>query len=420
MSTNHWSSVRRRSLLGAGLSAPLVAAFAGRADAAGNPSPITPGRSTRPIIDHHLRSTPDHLHWGGFPIDWDAALTMKSGEVVRIDVLSHQGATQATHPIEYFGAFGAGPEVVLDDVIEFWKTREDRMATQRRYSGGHIMTGPIYVEGAKPGDTIAIEILEFETRTPYGFNNTSSTGGVMSTTYPGWRAGDPGLDIPNDTPPNMPAGVWPDVKVHMYRVDDYLGKQVVYFNDDIKIPAHPFMGIMAVAPKSGEFIGNTETAPPPVPAVQGSTPPGSFGGNMDVRDLTVGTTLYLPVWQPGAQVFMGDSHSCQGDGEVSGTAVEHSLSGVFRITLIKNVATELPWAETDDHWIMMGIHWDLDRAMRQAVKKTVDFLVTTHGLTAAKAYSFASIAVNYHAAEVVDRTQVVTGHIPKNAFKGRP
>jgi acetamidase/formamidase len=116
---------------------------------------------------------------------------------------------------------------------------------------------------------------------------------------------------------------------------------------------------------------------------------------------------------------MGDAHSCQGDGEVSGTAVEHSLAGTFRITLVKNVETELPWAENDDYWIMMGIHWDLDRAMRIAVEKTVDFLVTTQGLTVPKAYSFASIAVNYHNAEVVDRTQVVTGYIPKSVFKRR-
>nr|WP_231134059.1 acetamidase/formamidase family protein [Motilibacter deserti] len=330
-------------------------------------------------------------------------------------MLSHQGATQAVHPNDYFAAFGAGPEAVLPDAIAFWETRAARTAAGKQY-GGHVLTGPIYVKGAEPGDTLVIDIEKMETRAPFGFNNTAPTGGVMADFYPGWRQGDVGLDIPAVIPPNMPAGVWPDVRTHMYEVTGREGHQTVHFSDKLKIPAAPFPGIVAVAPQSGVFIGNTEDAPPPATGVQNSTPPWTFGGNMDVRDLTSGSTLYLPVFQPGGQIFIGDPHSAQGDGEVSGTAVEHSCVGNFRIRVMKNVETELPWAENRDFWIMMGIHWDLDRAMRMAVEKTVDFLVTTQGMTAAKAYSFASIAVNYHAAEVVDRTQVVTGHIPKSVF----
>ena len=407
MVTNHWSSARR-SVPAAGQAAPF----------AGTAAPAAPG-GPGATWDHHLRSTPDTLHWGGFPIGWEPGLTMRSGETVRVDTLSHQGFTDpAVHPHDYFGAFGVEPEEILTDGVAFWESLPERIATGRRY-GGHVLTGPIYVEGAEPGDTIAIDILATDTRVPYGFNNTGPTSGVMATTYPGWRDGDPGLDIPADIPPDLPAGVWPDVRTHLYRTGWYRGAEVVQFADDIRIPTRGFMGIMAVAPPTGEFIGDTEDAAPPATGVQSSTPPGMFGGNMDVRDLDVGTTLYLPVFQPGAQVFLGDPHSAQGDGEVSGTAVEHSLSGTFRISLIKAVETELPWAETADHWVMMGIHWDLDRAMRIAVEKTVDFLVTTQGLTVPKAYSFASIAVNYHNAEVVDRTQVVTGYIPKDVFVGR-
>jgi acetamidase/formamidase len=332
---------------------------------------------------------------------------------------SHQGFTNpAVNPRDYFGAFGVKPHEILGDGLAFWRTLPARQATNRQY-GGHVLTGPIYVDGAQPGDTLAIDILDIDTRVPYGFNNTAPTSGVMAEFYPGWRAGDAGLDMPAEIPSTMPAGVWPDVRQHLYRTGTYRGKEVVFFGDGIMIPTHKFMGIIAVASPTGEFIGNTEDAPPPATGVQNSTPLGKFGGNMDVRDLNVGTTLYLPVFQPGGQIFIGDPHSCQGDGEVSGTAVEHSLSGTFKVTLHKRVATELPWAENDDHWIIMGIHWDLDRAMRSAVEKTVDFLVTTQGRTVPKAYSFASIAVNYHNAEVVDRTQVVTGYIPKAVFKRR-
>lgn len=369
--------------------------------------------------DHHLRSTPETLHWGGFPIDAEPGLIIRPGETVRIDTLSHQGFTNPdVHPYDYFGAFGVGPEEVLPDGVAFWESLPDRIATGRRY-GGHVLTGPIFVEGAEPGDTLAIDILANDTRVPYGFNNTGPTTGVMATFYPGRREGDAGLDIPADIPPDLPAGVWPDVHTHLYRTGLYRGREVVLFDDDIRVPTRPFMGIMAVASPTGEFIGNTEGEPPPATGVQNSTPPGRFGGNMDVRDLNVGTTLFLPVFQPGGQVFVGDPHSAQGDGEVSGTAVEHSLSGTFRLSVVRDTPTELPWAETDTHWILMGIHWDLHRAMRIAVERTVDFLVTTQGMTVPKAYSFASIAVNYHNAEVVDRTQVVTGYVPKDVFVGR-
>ena len=410
MSSHHWSSVSRRTLLAAGLAAPVTAAVAAPAEARGGGG----GRKKR-RWDHHLRATPDHLHWGGFPVDAEPALTIRSGRTVRVDMLSHQGATQAIHPVEYFAAFGAGRSAVLPDAIAFWETRAERQAKGQQY-GGHVLTGPIYVDGAEPGDTLAIEIMDVETRAPYGFNNTAPEGGVMATFYPGWREGDAGLDIPAEIPADMPAGVWPDVRTHMYRVGKHRGEDVVFFSDRLRVPARPFPGIVAVAPASGVFIGNTEDAPPPATGVQNSTPPWTFGGNMDVRDLCSGSTLYLPVFQPGGQVFLGDPHSAQGDGEVSGTAVEHSCVGNFRITVMKDTETELPWAENETHWIMMGIHWDLDRAMRMAVEKTVDFLVTTQGLTVPKAYSFASIAVNYHNAEVVDRTQVVTGYIPKDVF----
>ena len=136
-----------------------------------------------------------------------------------------------------------------------------------------------------------------------------------------------------------------------------------------------------------------------------------------VKELTVGSTLYLPVLHPEALFYVGDPHSAQGDGEVSGTAIEQSLSGRFRFVLHTDRSIAGPWAENDTHYVMMGIDLDLDRALQKAVDAVVAFLVAEKGLTPTKAVSLASIAVNFHVAEAVDFTQLVTGKIPKHIFR---
>jgi acetamidase/formamidase len=171
------------------------------------------------------------------------------------------------------------------------------------------------------------------------------------------------------------------------------------------------MGIMAVAPDP--VVGQPGVT---VPGVQSSRPPGPFGGNMDVKDLTVGSVLYLPVFHSGALFYVGDPHSAQGDGEVSGTAIEQSLSGRFRFILHEDTPLSMPRAETETHYILMGIDLDLDRALQQAVDEVVAFLVAEKGLTPDKALSLASIAVDFQVAEAVDLTQLVTGKIPKSLF----
>jgi acetamidase/formamidase len=361
--------------------------------------------------DHFVAAHPGNVVWGGFPIDRAPVLTIASGETVRIDTISQSGATNATlNPVDYFGQFGVRPEEVLKDVSDFWESR----ATRLQY-GPHILTGPIYVEDAEPGDTLEIQILDLNPRVDYGLNNTSPMGGVLGTGYPGFRAGDPGLDIPA-APPEAPGGIFPGVRQHLYRVGKVKGRLTAFFSSQIQVPLSPFMGVMGVASPDGVFVVSSPTAPPPPLGVQGSGPPGPFGGNMDLHDLTIGATLYLPVFQEGAQFFTGDSHSAQGDGEVSGTAIEHSLSGVFRFVLHKGKTISWPRAEDDTHYMMMGIDHDLNRAMRLATLEVVKFLVEEKGLTPAKAFSLASIAVDFHAAEVVDGTQLIVGKIPKNLF----
>ena len=140
------------------------------------------------------------------------------------------------------------------------------------------------------------------------------------------------------------------------------GREVALFSPDIHVPLAPFMGILAVAP--APVLGEPGVT---MPGVQSSRPPGSFGGNMDVKDLKAGTTLYLPVFHPGALFYVGDPHSAQGDGEVSGTAIEQSMSGRFRFILHKDTPLAMPRAETDTHYILMGIDLDLDRVGRNSL-----------------------------------------------------
>ena len=348
-----------------------------------------------PEADHFVPSTPENLSWGWFPIDREPVLRMQSGETVRVNTLTHVAAGQNEEPVAYLTGLGIPRDEILQDVLDFWATREGR---PREGRSGHVITGPIHVEGAEPGDVLEIEILSIETRVPWGVNSTSARGGVFSTSYPGFAEGDPALDIPPGTR-------------HVIRTGEVDGAQVAFFSEDIQVPLAPFMGILAVAPDP--VVGQPGVT---VPGVQGSRPPGAFGGNLDVKDLKAGTTVYLPVFHPGALFYVGDPHGAQGDGEVSGTAIEQSLTGTFRLRVHKDRTIAGPRAENGDHYILMGIDLDLDRATRQAVWEVVDFLVEEKGLTPPRALSLASIAVDFRISEVVDLTQVVSGYIPKGVF----
>ena len=344
--------------------------------------------------EHFVPSRPETVSWGWFPLDKPPVLTIDSGDTVRIDTLSHAGATQDEHPDASLGALGVTPDEILPDVLDFWASRAGR---PREGRSGHVITGPIAVRDAEPGDVLEIQVLELATRVPYGVNNTGPTGGVFSPAYPGSRPDDAERDIERAR--------------HLIRTGVVNSREVALFGDGILVPLAPFMGIMAVAPDP--IVGEPGVS---VPGVQASRPPGRFGGNLDVKDLAAGSTLYLPVLQPDALFYVGDPHSAQGDGEVSGTAIEQSLTGRFRFVLHKDRALTAPRAETHTHYILMGIDLDLDRALQKAVEEVVAFLAAEHGLSPARALSLASIAVDFQVAEAVDLTQVVTGRIPKGLF----
>jgi acetamidase/formamidase len=274
--------------------------------------------------DHFVPSRPETVSWGWYPIDKEPVLTIRSGETVRINTLTHVGATQRAEPVEYLTGLDIPREEIHQDVLDFWASRDGR---PREGRSGHVITGPIYVEGAEPGDMLEVQILALETRMSWGINNTSPRGGVFSSAYPGVEADDVPIDMPRGT--------------HVIRTGMADGREVAFFSSDIQVPLAPFMGIMAVAPDP--VVGEPGVT---VAGVQSSRPPGAFGGNMDVKDLKAGATLYLPVFHPGALFYTGDPHGAQGDGEVSGTAIEQSLAGVFRFIVHKGVEISGPRAET--------------------------------------------------------------------------
>jgi acetamidase/formamidase len=359
--------------------------------------PIAHSAAQTAAVTHVVPSRPDTVTWGWIPIDKPPIVTVKPGETVRIDTLSHHGATQAQDPDTFLAGFGIRPHEILDDARDFWASRPGRPREGR--GGAHILTGPVAVAGAEPGDMLEVQILEVRPRVPWGVNSTGPASGVLGADYPGTRPGDPPLDIPAGTR-------------HVLRTATVDGRDVVLFSDAIHVPLAPFMGIMAVAPRNPVVDDPGVT----LAGIQSSTPPGPYGGNMDLKDLTAGTTLYLPVFHRGALFYVGDPHGAQGNGEVSGNALEQSATGIFRFAVHKGKSIAAPRAETATHYILMGIDVDLDRAMRLAVTEVVNFLVEEKGLSPAKAFSLASLAVDFQVAEAVDLAQLVSAKIPKNLF----
>jgi len=329
---------------------------------------VAPTAYAQVKVDHTLRSTVENVKRGFISADTPPVLRVKSGQTVRIDTISHGGVTE--DPVAFFAGAGIPPEGVLEDVKAIAKVSST--------SGwaGHILTGPIYVEGAEPGDMLEVRIHAVEPRVPYGVNN------------PGPGGAAPGI-----------------LKERVSRIIKFDVKRKMVMNaPGVETPLAPFMGIMAVAP--GE------------PRRVGSRAPGEFGGNLDFAKLVVGSTLYLPVFQPGALFVTGDSHAQQGDGEVSGNALEASMTPTLQFIVHKGVGKGMiPWAEDAKNFYIMGMDKDLDVALTRAIEETVKFLVAKKGLTPAEAYSLCSTSIDFAVAEAVDENLIMYGTVRKSWFK---
>lgn len=325
--------------------------------------------------DATLSSTPETVLWGYLAANLPAALTIKSGQVVRIDTLSHQGLTTSQDPVKYFGAHGIVPDQVLPDAMAIYS-----QVKRPKGAGVHFLTGPIYIEEAEPGDMLEVRVLDVKFRVPYGVNNTGPGRGVL---------------------PDLIKGPTPKV-IHLD-----LDRNVALFSGDIEIPLDPFMGIMAVAP-------------PRTIGLVSSTPPGAWGGNMDLKKLVKGSTLYLPVFNKGGQFFTGDGHGIQGDGEVDGGALEISLTPTLQFILHKGKELKSPIAETSTEYITIGMSVDLNEATKIAVQEAVNFLEREKHLSSADAYALASLSVDLVIGEDVDIVNLVYAKIPKGIFKDNP
>ena len=322
-----------------------------------------------------LSSTPETVLWGYIAANLPAALTIKSGDIVEIEALSHQGLTTSKDPVKFFAAYGIPASDVLADAKTVY-------AEVKRPKGAsvHLLTGPIYIENAEPGDTLEVRVLDINFRVPYGVNNTGPGKGVL---------------------PNL----LKEPSAKLIRLD--LERRVALFADEIQIPLNPFMGIMAVSPPTS--LGMVS-----------STPPGAWGGNIDLRYCGIGSSLFLPVFNRGGQFFTGDGHAVQGDGEVDGGAIEISLKPTLQFIVHKGRSIKSPRVETATDYLTTGLSVDLNEATRLALAETIDFLQTEKGMTAADAYALSSLAVDLGIGEAVDIVNLVYAKIPKHIFKSNP
>lgn len=317
---------------------------------------------------YELKPTPQTVAWGHYDASDKPVLTIKSGDTVIIHTL----LTNSPSGLEKAGVAPADVEPALRAVF-------DGVPASARGPGGHILTGPIAIEGAEPGDTLEVRIRKIDLAIPYAYNAFRYGAGFLTDDFPYAR-----------------------MKIVPLDAKRMVGK----FGPGIEVPLAPFFGSMGVAPPPA--FGRYDSAPPTI-----------HGGNMDDKALVAGTTLYLPVHATGALFQAGDGHAAQGNGEVDITALETSLTGTFEFVLHKKQPTPYPRAETPTAYIAMGFDDDLSNATRKALRNMIDFLVSAKGMTRDDAYMLVSVAGDVEVTELVDRNKGVHVVMPKAVFTGR-
>ena len=319
-----------------------------------------------------LHATPQTVVWGAIPADRPPVLRIRSGQTVKIETVSQQPLNHED-PATFFPAAGIALEQVLPEAIAIFREVEKSPP-----GGPHVLTGPIHIEGAQPGDMLEVRILDVAFRVPYGVNGIGPGSGVL--------------------PELLTERVAPVTRLDVER-------NVALFAAGIEVPLAPFMGIMSVAP-------------PPERCPVSTKPPGEWGGNIDFRHLVAGATLYLPVFNAGALFYTGDGHAAQGDGEVDGAAIEISLAPTLQFFVHKGAGRSMKWPRAEDaaHHYVMGMAEDLDSALKDAVREAVEFLQLKARLTPAQAYALCSFNVDFRIGEAVNNVKMVYGAIPKKLF----
>jgi len=318
----------------------------------------------RAAVTHRLEATPSTVAYGYYWADAAPVLRIRSGDIIDVDTL----LTNTPMGLERAGIDASRIQSSLKRIVA-------EVTGDRRGPGGHILTGPVFVEGAEAGDVLEVKVLSIDFALDYGYNGCSGF-------------------LPDNCDRALPARIIPlDPKT-----------MTAVFKPGIVVPLRPFFGSMGVAPPGS--LGRVS-----------SNPPGKHAGNLDNKELVVGSTLFIPIFVPGALFEIGDGHAAQGDGEVDQTAIETSLRGRIQLSVRKDMHLEWPRAETATDFISMAADPDLKVATSTAVQEMVDFLVAARKLTRHEAYQLVSIAGNVAVTQLVDRPNVgVHVRVPKNIF----
>jgi acetamidase/formamidase len=394
---------------------------------------LQPG--TGPIDgDVYLPSRPDEVLWGYLPRTTDAPVArLRSGQTITIDTVSHEGLLedQGRDPAAWFAGKGVPREQVLDDAVAV-AAEYDRHPRDFDADGPHVITGPVHVEGARPGDVLKIEPLSALPRVPYGVVSSRHGKGALSASFATAAGGISPAEVMPGTPDGRATkdplrygnvSVFTPVRGGRRGASAHLP---VGTSGEVSWPLDPFAGLMAVA-----TVGDAAALNDPL---LNSIPPTIGGGNIDVKHLNVGSAFYVPVAAEGALFSTGDPHMSMGNGEVALTAMEGSLRLTYRLTVCRpgsgdapSVAFRYPFGETPDAWVPIGLSdpdgarngqgTDLDVASRRAVVNALDFLQTDLGMDRAVAYAYLSAAADFEVSQVVDRTVGVHGVIPKCHFR---
>jgi acetamidase/formamidase len=314
---------------------------------------------------HRLEATPSTVAYGYYWADAQPVLRIASGDIIDVDTL----LTSTPNALRNAGVPADKIQQSLIDIVA-------GVTGDRRGPGGHILTGPVYMEGAEPGDVLEVKVLSIDLPIDYGYNGCSGF---------------------------LPVNCDRSVGTTIIALDRRA--MTATFRPGIVIPLRPFFGSMGVAPSPD--LGRVS-----------SNPPGRHAGNLDNKELVAGTTLLIPVFVRGALFEIGDGHAAQGDGEVDQTAIETSLRGRVQLTVRKGETLTWPRAETASDYISMGTDADLKTATSIAIQEMVDFLATHKGLTKHQAYQLVSLAGNVAVTQLVDRPVYgVHVRMPKSVFQ---
>ncbi|WP_062515925.1 acetamidase/formamidase family protein [Demequina gelatinilytica] len=341
----------------------------------------------------YLAADPAQVYWGRLPARDDApVLTVDPGAEVVVDTVSHEGLLpdQGSDPLAFFARHGVAPQDVLEDAVAIAASR-----SRAEGDGPHVVTGPIDVRGARPGDLLAITLLDATPRVPYGVISNRHGRGALPGEMP---AGPDDVSVFTPIAPDS-SGEW---RGRLPLTEG--GERSVSF------PLAPFLGIMGVA---------TDT-----PERAHSVPPGPHGGNIDIRHLTAGATLHIPVQVEGALAYVGDPHFAQGNGEVALTALEASLRVRIRLDVLDADAAArefgalaTPLAADATHLMPTGLDADLDEAMRACVRQAIALLGARYGMAPHLAYAYLSAATDFEISQVVDLVTGVHARIRRADFE---